>query len=154
MSSGRYGIVVCTSCGFARAVDLRNKTTGCSHCKKILKLSKMRIYYRTDSMGELSWAVGRMNAKLSNSELPIFEEKASDIYGRIVTEIKSASTRRDRLLVVASMLTAEFGSFGEEELTLLSERVNLGEIGELKDEFRKLDEIYEPQEGRFIMVDI
>ncbi len=153
MSGKRYGIVVCPSCGFARAVDLRNKTTGCSHCDKRLKLSKMRIYYHTDSMSELSWAVGRMNAALSNSKIPSKEKKESDIYSRIVKEIKSDGTRHDRLLIVASILTHEFGSFGEKELKMLSERVDLGEIDELMDEFRKLKEIYEPREGKFVMVD-
>ncbi|MFO8109312.1 MAG: hypothetical protein R6U17_02145 [Thermoplasmata archaeon] len=152
MSGERYGIVVCTSCGFARAVDLRNKTTGCSHCKKRLDLSRMRIYYKTNSTSELSWAVGRMNAKLNKSEIPVQEEKESDIYGRIVKRLKEGSNRKERLIIMASMLTSEFGSFGREEMMMLNERTDLGDIDEVMEHLRKLDEIYEPREEKFIMV--
>ncbi len=154
MSGGRYGVIVCTKCGLARAVDLRTKTTECSHCGKRLKIEKMKIYYRTDSRSEISWAVGRLNARMDDSELPKREEKDSDIYGDIVEEVKKGGDRRERLVIIASMLTKEYGAFGEEELLELIKRVDIGELDELIEGFRSLDEVYEPQPGKFVIVDL
>ncbi len=152
MKTERYGIVVCTKCGLARAVDLKNKTTGCSHCGKRLTLSKMRLYYKTNSMSELTWAVGRMNARSAGSEIPEEQERETDTYGKIAKEVKEGGTRRERLLIMATMLTREFGSFGTEELERIKDVTDLGEPGEMVDDLRKLREIYEPEEGRFVMV--
>ncbi len=154
MNAGKFGIIVCTSCNMARAVDLNNKTTRCSHCGKRLKISKLKIYYRTDSRDEITWAVGRLNAKISGSELLVSEDTESGVYGRIVKEYKTCSNERDRLLTIARILTEEFGSFGKKELMELDDKLDLGDLEELMKDLRRLEEIYEPEDERFVMVDL
>jgi len=58
----KYGIIVCTKCKQVKGVELRYKSTRCIKCNKTIKLDKVRILFETNSKGELSHAIGLINA--------------------------------------------------------------------------------------------
>lgn len=60
----KFGVIVCPKCKRAKGVDLSYKTTRCIRCGKVLKLENLKIFYETNSQGELQNAIGHMNAKL------------------------------------------------------------------------------------------
>lgn len=145
-----YGIIVCTKCKFAKVVDLSNKSTKCNHCGKNLKISKMKIHYKTDSQSEASWAVGRINAKVRGKEFDV-EEEEKDIgpYSLAIKESKHGSNKKERLEIMCRVLTDELGKIDREDLNKLSRKGELGDVDDMIDEIRKLEEIYEPEHEVF-----
>ncbi|MFP4052184.1 MAG: DUF5817 domain-containing protein [Thermoplasmata archaeon] len=145
-----YGIIVCTNCKFAKVVDLSNKSTKCNHCGKNLKISKMKIHYKTDSQSEASWAVGRINAKVRGKEFDVEEEKKEkDPYSLALEESKHGSNKKERLEIMCRVLTDEIGKIDREDLKKLSEKGDLGDVDDLIESIRKLEDVYEPEHGIF-----
>jgi len=150
MSRERYGIVVCPDCQNARSVDLTNKTTKCNYCGNRMKIKKMNIYYQTNSQKEAAWAVGRLNEKLKGKEEPIKEKKEfSDPYYKAVKESSKGDNQRDKLLIIARILTDELGEFNREDLEKVAEKTDIGDVDTIIKNIRKIDEIYEPEHGVF-----
>ncbi len=58
-----YGVIVCPKCKQVKGVDLASKTTKCPRCGKVLKIDKLKIFYKTTSHEKLQNAIGLMNAK-------------------------------------------------------------------------------------------
>ncbi len=153
MKSERYGIIVCPECHNARVVDLSNKTVSCSHCGKRLKIKKMKLYYETDSQKEASWAVGRINAKMEDGELPEKEEKEKDVYAKALESSSVGDNRRERLTALAKVLSRELGEFDEEDIKVIAERADLGSEEDIIEDLRKIDIVYEPRNRVFKTVD-
>jgi len=65
----RYGVVVCPNCKLVKGVDLTKKTSRCPRCGHTLVLSKVKIFYRTDSPEDLRKAIGLLNAKLDGKSI-------------------------------------------------------------------------------------
>lgn len=153
MSGKKFGVIVCTQCGRAKAVDLNVKRTECPYCGKGLKVSELKIYYEADSYREASWAVGRINSKMKGVDEEIEEGKKDssdlDSYTLALKESSSANNERDKLTIVAQVLTSKLGQFGKDEITHLSERSDLGSVEELIEKFRKLDGVFEPENETF-----
>jgi len=65
----KYGIVVCSKCRRAKGFLLSSKTTRCIVCGKVLKINKLKIMFKTDSIVEMQNAIGIINADSNgNSE--------------------------------------------------------------------------------------
>jgi hypothetical protein len=62
----KFGVIVCPKCKKAKGVILSCKTTRCNRCGRILKLEKIRIFYKTDSELKLRHSLGLINAKMDN----------------------------------------------------------------------------------------
>ena len=73
----KFGVVVCPHCKKVKGVDLSCNTTKCLQCGKVLRLEHIKIFYQTDSRGELQQAIGLVNAKL-NGKLKEFKEILQD----------------------------------------------------------------------------
>jgi len=69
----KLGVIVCSKCKKVKGVDLSHQTTKCHRCGKILKIDKIKIFYKTDSHEKMQQAIGIMNAKL-DGKLDEFEE--------------------------------------------------------------------------------
>lgn len=56
-------MIVCPKCGRARGVESAKKTTTCQ-CGRMIKLSRMKLRFMTDSPHELAQTVAKVNASL------------------------------------------------------------------------------------------
>ena len=61
----KFGVIVCPGCKQAKGVDLSVKTTKCIRCGKLLRLDKVKIFYKTNSQENLRKAIGLMNVKIN-----------------------------------------------------------------------------------------
>ena len=146
MTGKKYGIVVCPNCQNAKAVDLSNKSSKCSHCGKKLEISRLKIYYEAESQEEISWAVGQLNAKMRNKEIPKKDEQENvDVYSLALKEGYIGSNQREKLLSMSRVLTKKLDSFGREDIKKLAERGDIGDVDDIIEKLRKIDEIYEPE---------
>jgi phage FluMu protein Com len=59
----RLGVIVCPRCKQVKGVDLSKKTSKCPRCGHMLNLTKLKIFYETDSQDKLREAIGLLNAK-------------------------------------------------------------------------------------------
>jgi len=64
----KYGIIVCSKCKNPKAVILTHKTTRCIRCGKVLKLDKLKIFYKTNSEREIRYYLGLINAELAGKK--------------------------------------------------------------------------------------
>ncbi len=145
-----YGIIVCTDCKFAKVVDLDKKSTKCNHCGKNLKISKMKIHYKTNSQSEATWAVGRINAKIRGEEFDIDEsEEKKDAYSQALEESDHGSNKKERLEIMCRVLTDKIGKIDRDDLKTLSEKGDLGDVDDLIENIRKLEDVYEPENEVF-----
>lgn len=60
-----FGVVVCSRCGKARAVDLNRKTVLCE-CNAKVNIREAKPYFKSDSQIEVAEAVRQFNARLSD----------------------------------------------------------------------------------------
>jgi hypothetical protein len=60
----RYAVIVCPRCQKAKGADLSFKTTKCPGCGKILTITKLKIFFETDSQEKLRQAIGLINAEV------------------------------------------------------------------------------------------
>jgi hypothetical protein len=63
-----FGVVVCSRCGKARAVNLSQKTSTCE-CGSRIPIQRSKAYFESDSQREVAEAVRQMNAQLSGAPL-------------------------------------------------------------------------------------
>lgn len=156
MSRKKYGIIVCQNCKYAKAVDLSNKTAKCSHCGKNLKIKKMKVYFESGSQKETSWAVGRLNAKLKKGELPEEEkETEKSPYMKAKEQASAGDNEKERIVIMARVLTREMGSFGIDDLEKICDIMGWGDVDDMIEKIRKLeDEIYEPKQNVFKAIDV
>jgi len=61
----KYGVIVCSKCKMAKGVILSNKTTKCNRCGKVIKLDKVRILFKTNTINELKNYIGKTNSRNS-----------------------------------------------------------------------------------------
>ena len=59
-----YGVVVCSRCNKARAVNLSQKTSTCE-CGSRIPIQRSKTYFESDSQREVAEAVRQMNARLA-----------------------------------------------------------------------------------------
>ncbi len=152
MSKERYGVIVCSDCQNARCVDLSNKTTTCNHCGNKMKIKRMNIYYMTRSQKEGAWAVRRLNEKLKGKEIPEEKKEPSDPYYKAIKESSQGKDEKERLLIMARVMTKELGEFGRGDIENLAEIGDLGDVDKLIEKIRKIDDIYEPKNETFKIV--
>lgn len=154
MKRERYGIVVCPNCRYAKGVDLTTKFTDCPHCGKRLKIEKMKIYYRSASQDEISWAVGKLNAKIRGEEIPKREEKEKeDPYYRAVKRGEEGEGEREKLMIIMRELTSDLGEVDREDMEKIADLLGEEDVEGMIEKLRRLDEVYEPEEGVFRAVD-
>lgn len=146
----KFGVIVCTDCRNSKAVDLTHKTSRCHRCGKKLILKKMKVYYRTNSREEASWAIGRLNAEMSGGELPEKEEeRVEDPYVRASKEAGIADDERERLGIICRVLDESMGHFTLEDVKKVYSLLGREDPDDMEKKLRDLKEIYEPREGVF-----
>jgi len=69
----KYAVVVCPKCKKPKAVLLSNKTSKCTRCNKILKIDKIKIFYKSNSEEEIRQAIGILNAELDGKKVDFFK---------------------------------------------------------------------------------
>ncbi|MFW6064349.1 MAG: DUF5817 domain-containing protein [Candidatus Natronoplasma sp.] len=147
---GKYAIIVCSRCRTPKTALLTNKTTKCHQCGKRLTLKKMKIHYRTDSKEEASWAIGRLNAEMRGGELPEKEDsEEKGPYVKASKEAEVADNEGERLEIISRVLSEEVGTFGIEDVEKVYELLGRKDVDELEKKIKRLEEIYEPEEGVF-----
>ncbi|MBS3781251.1 MAG: DUF1922 domain-containing protein [Candidatus Thermoplasmatota archaeon] len=148
---GKYGVIVCSRCKTPKTALLINQTTKCHQCGKKLILKKMKIHYRTDSKEEASWAIGRMNAEMSGGELPEKEDnkKERDPHVKASQEAEIADNEKERLEIISRVLSEELGSFKVDDVKRVYKLLGKENIEDLEEKIKRLEEIYEPEEGVF-----
>jgi len=147
---GKYAVIICSQCRSPKTALLTNKTTKCHQCGKRLDLKKMKIHYQTDSKEEARWAIGRLNAEMSGGELPEKEdEEKKGPHAKASKEAEIADNERERLEIIGRVLCEELGSFKIEDVERVYELLGREEVEDLDEKIKKLEEIYEPEEGVF-----
>lgn len=151
MSDEKFGVIVCTDCNKAKAADLSVEKTECPYCGKKLTVSEMKIYFESSSFKETKWAVGRINSKMEGIDEEIEDGESTKLgpYAKALTESSSANDEREKLTIIAQVLTRELDKIGEKEISELAQKSDLGSKKELKEKFRRLDEVFEPENGVF-----
>jgi hypothetical protein len=130
-----YGVVVCSHCERARAVNLNQKTSTCE-CGSRIAIRESKTYFKSDSQGDVAEAVRQMSARLSGAptsglpgEVKVQEPRedlesalARFFRGRTRTRaqlksllskhgVKDADTTIDRLLASGVLFEPEKGHF-------------------------------------------
>jgi len=146
----KYAVIVCSRCSTPKTALLTNKTTKCHQCGKRLDLKKMKIHYQTDSKEEARWAIGRLNAEMSGGELPEKEdEEEKGPHAKASKKAEIADNERERLEIICRVLSEELGSFKIEDLERVYYLLGREDVEDLEDKVKRLEEIYEPEEGVF-----
>ncbi|MFQ5909390.1 MAG: DUF1922 domain-containing protein [Thermoplasmata archaeon] len=131
-----YGVVVCSHCGRARAVNLNQKTSTCE-CGRRIAIAQSRVYFRSDSQREVASAVRQMNARLSGAP-------ALDREGTGESPEKDLGSSLSRF-------------FGDDERSLRQLKALLSKLG-IENQDRVIEEllvngvIFEPRKGYFRLV--
>ncbi len=148
---GKYAVIICSHCRTPKTALLTNKTTKCHQCGKRLDLKKMKIHYQTDSKEEARWAIGRLNAEMSGGELPDEKGKKEEKspYVKASKEAEIADNERERLEIICRVLSKELGSFREDDVKKVHKLLGREDADDLYKKVKKLEEIYEPEEGVF-----
>ncbi len=153
-----YGVVVCSRCRKARAVDLRDKTARCQ-CGYQMKLKETKKFFESSDQREVAAAVARLNAEMKGGteeweELAgeTSKDEVSDIYSRIVAEASEATEVQERLEIVARGLTQIFGSFTKEEMEKVLRMLGIRDARDCVQMLLRENVIYEPEPGVFCAV--
>ncbi|MGM0510288.1 MAG: DUF5817 domain-containing protein [Thermoplasmatota archaeon] len=156
MTWGKFGIVVCPNCQYAKAVDLSNNKTKCSHCGKNLKISKLKVYYESKSQKETSWAVGRLNAKIRGGELPEGEkEREKSPHKKAKEEASVGDNKKEKIVIIIKTLTRELGQVERHDIEKMCDLMGWSDVDSIIEKIRKLeDEIYEPKTGVFKAIEV
>jgi hypothetical protein len=148
-----YGVVLCSRCRKAMAVDLRNETASCQ-CGKVLKLKVTKKFFESADQREVASAVGRMNAELEGGtdewETTIEESigpETDDPYSKMISAASSISDSQERTELVARGLTDILGSFTRNDLQKALRMVGIKEVDECVDIMLRESIIYEPEPG-------
>ncbi|MCK4443269.1 MAG: DUF1922 domain-containing protein [Thermoplasmata archaeon] len=153
-----YGVVVCSRCRKARAVDLRSKTARCQ-CGYQMKLKETKKFFESSDQREVAAAVARLNAEMEGG-IEEWEElvgetsgdEVSDIYSKIVADASDASEVQERLEIVARGLTDTFGSFTKKELEKVLRMLGMRDAEDCVQVLLRENIIYEPEPGVFCAV--
>jgi DNA-directed RNA polymerase subunit RPC12/RpoP len=103
-----YGVVVCSRCEKARAVDLRQKTATCE-CGSRIMIQRSRVYFKSDSQGDVAEAVRQMSARLSGApegppdEVKI-QERPEDLESALVSFFRDGVKTRRQLKALLTRL--------------------------------------------------
>jgi len=147
---GKYAVIVCSRCRTPKTVIIDNKTTQCYRCGKRLNLKKMKVHYQTDSKEEARWAIGRLNAEMNGGELPEKDEgEEKGPYARASKKAEIADDERERLNIICRVLSQELDSFKVDDVKKVYELLGREDVDDLEEKMKRLEEIYEPEEGVF-----
>ncbi len=148
-----YGVVVCSRCRKARAVDLRSKTSRCQ-CGNTLKLKETKKFFKSSDQREVASAVARMNAELEGGieewEKMIddsSEPDEDDPYAKIVAEASCTTNTQQRLEIVARGLSAAFGEFSHGQLRKVLRMLGTRDVDDCVQALLRENVIYEPEPG-------
>ncbi len=147
----KYGVVVCSDCRTAKIVEIKDETSECHQCGKRLDLDKMKTHYKTDSRKEASWVIGRLNANMRGGELPEQEEEEEekDPYLKASKKAGVASDEKERLRIVSRILDEEKDGFEISDVEEVYDLLGKEDVEDLERKLKRLEEIYEPEEGVF-----
>jgi hypothetical protein len=150
-----YGVVLCSRCRKAMAVDLRNETASCQ-CGNVLKLKETKKFYESTDQREVASAVGRMNAELEGGidEWESMVEGSvgadtDDPYSEMISAASSMSDSQERMELVARGLTEILGSFSRNDLQKALRMLGIKDVDDCVDIMLKESIIYEPEPGVF-----
>jgi len=57
----KCGVIGCPRCKNVKAIFLKNKTTRCNRCGKIINIKKAKVLFETDSQEKISNFIGEFN---------------------------------------------------------------------------------------------
>lgn len=153
-----YGVVVCSRCRKARAVDLRSKTARCQ-CGNQIKLKEAKKFFESSDQREVASAVGRLNAEIGGGtkewEKLVGDasiEEISDVYSRIVSDASDVSEVQERMEIVARGLTNALGSFTKKEMEKVLRMLGMRDVEDCVQALLRENIIYEPEPGVFCAV--
>ncbi|MCK4367493.1 MAG: DUF1922 domain-containing protein [Thermoplasmata archaeon] len=133
-----YGVVVCSRCERARAVNLSQKTSTCE-CGSKIPIQRSKTYFKSDSQREAAEAVRQMNARLSGAPAPGFEG-----------DVRAPQRKED-------LESALSGLFGNEvrtrrQLRALLAKLGVGDSDRVIDELLATGVLFEPEKNHFRLV--
>lgn len=150
-----YGVVVCSRCKRAKAVDLRSKMARCQ-CGNQMKLKETKKFFESSDQREVAVAVAKLNAeieggteeweKLSDEKL---EVASDDVYSRIVANASTVAGVQERLEIVARNLTEEFGSFTKKDFSKVLRMLGMRDVEDCVQVLLRENIIYEPEPDVF-----
>jgi DNA-directed RNA polymerase subunit RPC12/RpoP len=153
-----YGVVVCSRCRKARAVDLRTKTVRCQ-CGNQIDLKESKKFFESHNQKEIASAVGRINAEIGGGieewEKLVDDtsgEESGDIYSKIVSDAADTPVVQDRLEMVARNLTDAFGRFTRKEMEKALRMLGMKDVEDRIQALLQENIIYEPEPGVFCAV--
>lgn len=148
-----FGVIVCPKCNRARGIDLSAAEATCHSCGKGMKVSRAKIYFKTDFQSELVEAVRKMNEQLAvgiESPTPMKRKrKKPDFHERLLVEAKKVKGSEDRLRFIVERLTNDLSDFGADDLARVVKDFDETDVDELLDMMLNCGIIYEPTPGRY-----
>jgi len=164
-----YVVIVCSRCRLARGAPEHARTASCPGCGRKLRVPQLRKYHRTDSLTELSEAIGRLNASLKGGlEAYLGDLRESVECGRkngpetsfsAEGEVAAAppperpaalSARIDRAIV--AFLERKGPSAAPEILEGLPRRTTLEHLEKRLEALRRAGLVFEPSAGKYALV--
>ncbi|MFQ6128187.1 MAG: hypothetical protein ACE5QW_04725 [Thermoplasmata archaeon] len=133
-----YGVIVCSYCRKARAVNLTQKTSTCE-CGSRIAIYQRKVFFRSHSQREAAQAVRRMNELLAGAP-------ASD-----QEDIRVTPERKEDLeSSLFSFFTGEERSRGE--LKTLLKKLGVEDPDRMIEELLRSGMIFEPRRDHFRLV--
>lgn len=132
-----YGVVVCSRCKKARAVNLSQKTSTCE-CGSRVPIQQSKAYFESDSQREVAEAVRQMNARLSGAP--------QGIEG----DVRAPERKED----LESALSNFFGDevITRRRLRAFLTRFGVGDSDEVIDRLLSTGAMFEPEKDHFRLV--
>ena len=132
-----YGVVVCSRCKKARAVNLSQKTSTCE-CGSRIPIQRSKAYFESGSQREVAEAVRQMNARLSGAPV------------RIEGDVRAPERKED----LESALSSFFGDevITRRQLEAFLTRFGVGDSDEVIDRLLSTGAMFEPEKGHFRLV--
>lgn len=145
-----YGVVVCSRCRNARAVDLGRKTARCQ-CGNTIELKEAKRFFESSNQREVAAAVAGLNAELKGgteewkSSIGDLKKEAKDPYTRIVMNASAMSSQKEKLEAAVKGLTSAFGSFTKKELEKVLRSLGIKDVEERLQDMLRESIIFEPR---------
>ena len=133
-----YGVVVCSRCEKARAVNLSQKTSTCE-CGSRIPIQRSKPYFKSDSQSEVAEAVRQMNARLSG--VPALGFKGA---------VRSPERKEDLESTLSSFFGDEVRT--RRRLEALLARLGVEDSDKVIDGLLATGVIYEPEKNHFRLV--
>lgn len=141
-----FGVIVCSRCNRVRGVELDARRTTCPGCGHSIDVTRARVYFRTEDLGELAEAVRQKAMEIAPTSNGKETMNWSLEVGKEPVERK---LDENALLLAAVRLSERSGDFSLSDLMDECKIEDREKTSELLERMLHEGLIYEPEPGRY-----